>query len=102
MVEGYVIEYHRTVFFIGRPNRGIPAPTKAVYVPSEQILVQFSQMSGMNTELDAQNSYQQLLAELGRSENPKPVELPEGFVNWARSVHQARNPSKDISDFIFK
>jgi len=87
---------------------------KAVYVSDERILVRrrlnsdsmLSSISQIYEALigkEAVSSYKKELKKfrgMTYRQRPETIEVSEEFVNWARAMHQAQNPAKEISDLL--
>ncbi len=111
MVKAHLVEYVIRRFSTGIRSTKFPSdPAKAVYVPSEQMFVRrdsssnliagpFYQMYEVLMGQEAQKAYDELLRKLN-DPTYQQIDVPDSFVTWARSVHEARNPPKEISDLL--
>lgn len=111
-MEAKLVKYFIRTMIIGGPgpDKNYTKKSKAVFIPSEQIFVRPDGRSdlicGPAYEMyeviigeKAKNSYEELIKELKKIK-PKEIEVSESFVTWARSLHNARNPNKEISDLL--
>lgn len=119
MVEANLLKYITTRFILGGGPGGYDKkdefPSKAIYVPSEEMLV--LRDSGSNViigpgyliynVLKGKETAQMfdLLVEKIYGKNPtlspiEKIDVPDAFVKWAKSLYEARNPSAELSDLL--
>lgn len=115
MVQAELVRYLTTkVQFLDGPHKSYRTPeqVKAIYVPSEKILVikdasslviigPLDQRYRVLRNQEAQNAYCGLLNRYPSAGiTPEQIEVSDTFVDWAKAVYLAKNPPKEISDLL--
>lgn len=105
------LDYNSTMFMIGARygDARISLPTVTLYAPQSQVLVTASfQDTPLGRQLDnvgafvgekAEQVYWQLRAELPPLA-PNVVEVNDEFVDWAKALYKAKNPSRTLVDLL--
>ncbi len=111
MVDANILKYVSRLCTIGGGFDKIHEfQSKAVYIPSQEMLVfRDSQsmvyagpahtMYTVKIGEHAQQAYEKLVEDLGII-NPEKVNVPDTFIAWAKSLYHAKNPPQEISDLL--
>lgn len=112
MVEAKLFKYYTQTFVIGGSHGDVhhSNPSRAVYIPSEEMLIQrergsnmiigpFHQMYEVLMGEQAKTAYDKLRKEL-KTLRPQKIDITETLVDWAKALHKASNPPKGISKIL--
>ena len=120
MVDAEKIDYTSTSVIFGGsmglfvPDKFIKTPGRAIFVESEEMLVQTNNqrdvvcgalhlMYTVKKGDIARVSYDLLKDELskdGKEVEPKKIEVPTEFIDWANALHDAQRPKDDIAKIL--
>ncbi len=108
MAKAYVLDYDGDVAYgldgsASNPDRFGSRPERVIFVPSISLCVRLSTGLSLPVVVSgrevAQSNYDYTRA-LTPGLTPQEIDVPESFVQWAKSVLQARNPPAELSDLL--
>lgn len=112
MVDANVFKYVNRMCVIGGRDfdKTLEFPSKAIYVPSEELLVLRDSNSMVysgpahtiytaHVGERAAQVYDKLVEDLG-GKAPDKIDVSAAFVAWGKALHSTRNPSKEIADLL--
>ena len=124
MLEAEVVNFDYTLFILddseGDSKSSMPA--KAIYVPSNHLLLEtylvvrtvreankanslgdnstgYLQMYKVFFGEEAQDKYRLLLEKL-KEVKPENIQVPESLVDWAHHLYHAKNPPKELTELL--
>jgi hypothetical protein len=112
MPEAFLLEYVTTTFTIGGggPDKRFSTPSKAVYIPSEKILVKpdreidfisgpmhimYKTLEGYEADVE----YSKLLRDI-KNAKPRKIKVSRPFIEWAEALKKVKEPREDITKLL--